>query len=210
MRDDDHDRLVDRTTQGDAAALEALLERHLPSLLVYVRLHAGELLRRKEASQDLVQSVCREILASMDRFEHRGAPAFRAWLFAKALGKIRDRQRYWLAGRRDARRERELTDSVSGAIDHAAVRPQFASPSQAAIGEEEMRRLEDAFEELPEDYRQVITLARIVGLPHAEIAAQMERSEAATRVLLYRALARLGRLMDGERGPSSRGPGSND
>ncbi len=202
MHEDDHRTLVDRTTQGDAAAIETLLERHLPGLLAYVRLHAGEFLRRKEASQDLVQSVCREVLASVDRFEHRGEPAFRAWLFAKALGKIRDRQRYWLAARRDARRERDLPEGTN-AVGRAAVQPAFASPSEVAIGEEEMRRLEDAFRELPEDYRQVITLARIVGLPHAEIAPQMGRSAAATRVLLYRALARLGRLMQGERGSGS-------
>ena len=48
----------------------------------------------------------------------------------------------------------------------------------------------------PEHYREVIVLARIVGLPHGEIAARMERTEAATRNLLGRALTRLAEELD--------------
>jgi DNA-directed RNA polymerase specialized sigma24 family protein len=42
----------------------------------------------------------------------------------------------------------------------------------------------------------VISLARIVGLSHAEIAKEMGRSEGAVRTLLSRALARLATLLD--------------
>ncbi|MFY9342325.1 MAG: sigma factor-like helix-turn-helix DNA-binding protein [Planctomycetota bacterium] len=44
-----------------------------------------------------------------------------------------------------------------------------------------------AFAELSEEHREVITLARIVQLPRAAIAASMGRSEAAVRQLLVRA-----------------------
>jgi hypothetical protein len=63
----------------------------------------------------------------------------------------------------------------------------------------DMRRLEVVFAQLPEDYRQVITLARIVGLSHAEIAGEMGRNEGTVRVLLHRALVRLGWLLHQER-----------
>ena len=52
-------------------------------------------------------------------------------------------------------------------------------------------RSELAFETLPEDHREVISLSRIVGLPHKEVGEQMGRSEEATRQLLRRALAGL-------------------
>jgi DNA-directed RNA polymerase specialized sigma24 family protein len=45
--------------------------------------------------------------------------------------------------------------------------------------------------ELSEEHREVITLARVVQLPHALIAASMGRSEAAARQLLVRALLQL-------------------
>ena len=47
------------------------------------------------------------------------------------------------------------------------------------------------FGELPDDQREVILLARVVGLPHAIVAQEMGRTPAATRTLLSRALARL-------------------
>jgi RNA polymerase sigma factor (sigma-70 family) len=58
---------------------------------------------------------------------------------------------------------------------------------------EELERLEAAFDRLPDDYREVITLARLVGLPLAAIGRQMGgRSEGAVSMLLARALTRLG------------------
>jgi RNA polymerase sigma-70 factor (ECF subfamily) len=174
--------------------MDELLQRHLPGLLAYIRLHTGALVRSKEESVDLCQSVCREVLEDVDGFEYRGEGQFRSWLYTRALAKIRDRERHWFAAKRDA--GREATHNASDArMDLAAVQPSFTSPSQVAIREEDMQELERAFAQLPEDYRRVITLARIVGLSHAEIAQEIGRTEAATRVLLHRALVRLGILL---------------
>jgi RNA polymerase sigma-70 factor (ECF subfamily) len=63
------------------------------------------------------------------------------------------------------------------------------------MAREELATLERALAELPEDYRQVILLTRVMNLGHATVAEQMGRSETATRSLLHRALARLARLM---------------
>ncbi len=63
------------------------------------------------------------------------------------------------------------------------------------MGQEQLAQLEAAFDRLSPDHREVLTLARIVGLPHREIAEVMGRSEAACRILLYRATAQLGILL---------------
>jgi len=44
---------------------------------------------------------------------------------------------------------------------------------------------------LSEEHREVITLARLVKLPHRVIAEVLERNEAAARQLLARAMVRL-------------------
>jgi RNA polymerase sigma factor (sigma-70 family) len=62
------------------------------------------------------------------------------------------------------------------------------------------QQMELAFDRLPDDYREVITLARIVGLSHAEIARQMGRGEGAVRMLLSRALVAYVAAMDQVRG----------
>ena len=81
-------------------------------------------------------------------------------------------------------------------MDPAVFLPSFTTPSQAAIKKEDMDLLERAFSQLPENYKQVITLARIMGLSRAEVATEMGSNEGAVRVLLHRALLKLGLLMD--------------
>ena len=60
-----------------------------------------------------------------------------------------------------------------------------------------MARLHRAFEQLSEDYRAVVTMAKLLGMTHKEIAVEMGRSEGAVTVLLHRAVSRLGILLSG-------------
>jgi RNA polymerase sigma-70 factor (subfamily 1) len=204
MRGDATQHLVQQASRGDDVAIDALLVRHLPALVAYVRLHADPLLRRHESCADLAQSVCREVLQDLDGFVYRGDPAFRCWLFTLALRKLINRKRHYLAQRRDVLRQQPLTEGHCSQVGVAAVYSSMCSPSHGAIAHETAERLERAFDRLPEDYRTVITLARLLGLSHAEVAAEMGRQQGAVRTLLSRALVRLGRFMaeDEERSQS--------
>ena len=79
-------------------------------------------------------------------------------------------------------------DTASGLVDCYAT---VCTPSRHAIAEEEVRRIEKAFDLLPEDYREVLSLACLAGFPHGDVAAEMKRSEPSVRKLLSRARARL-------------------
>ncbi|HTE05578.1 MAG TPA: sigma-70 family RNA polymerase sigma factor [Planctomycetota bacterium] len=187
--------LVEAAAAGDAAAVDTLLAQHLPGLRAYVRLRAGPVLRARESASDLVQSVCRDVLENIGRFRYPGESAFKAWLFATAMRKIADRAEYWTAGKRDVGREVLALDASAGGSgadrELADVYRSVCTPSRVAMGREVMERLETAFEKLGEDHREVIVLARIVGLSRAEIAERMARTEASVRNLLSRALAEL-------------------
>lgn len=193
--------LVRDASRGDRAALEELLQQQLPGLRAYVRLRCGETVRLKESCSDLVQSVCREVLADLGGFEYRGEAAFRQWLYQAAERKIIDRARYWQAEKRDLSRERRAPEAAgaAGAPEAQLIDSyrSFYTPSHAAIAREELARVERAFDRLPEHYRKVITLSRLVGLPHAEIARQMGKTEGAVRTLLCRALAELSEEIEG-------------
>ena len=117
-----------------------------------------------------------------------------------ALNKIRERREHWQAERRDPALEVCLpmtSDSVNQLCDGYAA---LGSPVEAAIGHELVVRLEAAFDRLPERYREMLTLSRILGLSHTEIADQIGKSEGAVRTLLSRALVRLSALLDEEDG----------
>ncbi len=81
--------------------LESLLERHLGDLKSYVRKNIGAGLAQRESCDDLVQSICREVLQSRGRFGFQGEAAFRKWLLQVALRKLIDRRRFYRSRNRD-------------------------------------------------------------------------------------------------------------
>ena len=191
----DEGELIRRLSDGDTAAAGELLDRHLPALRGFVRLRMGHTLRAKESVSDVVQSVCREILSNVDRFEHPAPEAFRQWLYATTQRKLSHRVDYYDAQKREA--ARELTDGEARDRALAALYQSFCTPSRQLVTREEIERIEAAFDALPEDYREVILLSRVVGLSRRAVAEQMERSEDQVRGLLSRALARLAVTLDG-------------
>lgn len=180
--------LVRKARQGDKDACETLMAQHLPALRGFVRLRLGRALRNKEESLDLVQSVCGDALADIQGFEYRGPESFRHWLMHRAENKIRSRGRFWSRSKRST--SQEVDTGPMGVEELREVAHSF-TPSRNAAGREELERLEEAFAELAEDDRRVILLSRVVGLDHAAVAAEMDRTPLATRSLLSRALAKL-------------------
>ena len=179
--------------------LDPLVDRWLPKLHAYVRLNMGPQLRAREESVDLVQSVCRELLEQGHQLQFHSESAFQAWLFRTALNKVRQHGRSLRAQKRDVLREGDWD---------AASREACASlltPSEDAMRREDLERLERAVDALPDDWREVVTLARLAGLSSREIGEQTGRKPAAVRMMLGRALRHLGAAM--REGEADAGPG---
>jgi RNA polymerase sigma-70 factor (ECF subfamily) len=193
---EDPAELIERAARGDGAAVERLIEHHLPALRAFVRAHIGARLRARESTSDLVQSICRELLTHQERFRHPGEEAFKAWLFTTARRKLSNRVRDLERQKRDAARELggELRESALGELGDAYAR--ISSPSGHVLKAEEIERLESALDQLSPDHREVLTLAHLVGLSRAEIGRQMDKSEEAVRQLLHRATAKLAILLE--------------
>ena len=181
------------------ADLERLLGEQLPALRAYVRLRIGPVLGAHESSADIVQSVCRELVEAGSQFQFVGDAAFRGWLFSAALNKLRQRDRYWHADKRDV--ARSVPDGDAELLHSCA---HLLTPSREVSVREQVARLERAFAELSEGDRELVALARIAGLPHAAIAKQVGRSEEACRQGLRRALVRLAALLDDSAEPPER------
>jgi RNA polymerase sigma-70 factor, ECF subfamily len=187
---------VEAAKRGESAALDTLIGRHLPAIRAFVRLQAGAAFRARESCSDLVQTACRQALANLHEFEWRGEESFRHWLFAVTANKLQNHMQYHRAACRDVAREQRDTVALRDA--YCAV----TTPSQDAIGHEFAERLEEAMDQLPEHYREVILLARVVELPHGAIAVHLGIREEAVRTRLVRARARLATLLDLGLGPS--------
>ena len=189
--------LLGASRSGDQEALLTLLEQHLPALRAFVRLRMSPLLRARESSADLVQSACCHFVQTLDHFDYRGEEAFRGWLYTGVLNKLREHERDLRRQKRDPRREQPLDAAGSQpGRGPAALYASILSPSQAVMADEGVRRLEAVFDELPEHYREVLTLSRIARMGRAAIAEQMSCSEDSVRGLLRRALVELAFKLD--------------
>jgi RNA polymerase sigma-70 factor (ECF subfamily) len=73
---------------------------------------------------------------------------------------------------------------------------EIESPSSGALRREREIQLANALSELPDDYRDIIMLRHIQGLSFEEVAARMDRSSGAVRMLWLRALKRLRELLE--------------
>ncbi len=192
MAEDDTPGLLARASNGDANAVEALLQQHLPGLRAFVRLKAGAMLLERESCSDLAQSVCRDVLENAARYRPEGgAEGFRKWLFTTAMRKIADRYEHHRAQKRAGQR-----DEAADADQVLAAYRSFCSPSRAAIAREELGRVEAAFAGLSQEKQDVILMARVMGMPHAAIARELGKTEVAVRSILSRALAELADGLD--------------
>ncbi|MEM6674062.1 MAG: sigma-70 family RNA polymerase sigma factor [Planctomycetota bacterium] len=178
--------------------LEDLLAQHLPGLRGFLRRRAPHLVLQKESTEDLAQSVCRDVLEHVvdGRMELRSDAEFKQWLYEAALWKLRARRRHLGAQRRDPGREVGRWDrSASG------VRPlepgDSETPSRIVASEEKRDAVRRAIEELGGRDEEVLRLAVLEERPHREIAERLEVTEAHSRVLLSRALARLSKKLEG-------------
>lgn len=190
--------LVARAQGGDREALEQLLARHLPGLEAFVRLRVGRAFGAREGASDVVQSTVRDLLENADSFRHGGEAAFRHWIYATAARKIADKHAFHGAARRDRGREGGVPGAAGEADPLAELFARSASPTQRVQAAELLQRLEGAFAHLADDEREVVLLSRVAGLPRAEVAAAMGRSENAVRNLLHRTLIKLAERLDVE------------
>ena len=184
---------------GDRDALGLILTRHRAYLkmLAATQIHQG--LQGKADASDLVQETCLEAHKQIGTFRGATNAEFTGWLrgiLAHLLAK--HFRKYLGTKQRDVRLEQALTqelDQASGCFERGFA-AKIDSPSEQLVENETMLELAGALEMLPEDYRMVILLRNIQGLPFKDVAQAMQRSVDSVEKLWVRGLAKLKQEMD--------------
>jgi RNA polymerase sigma-70 factor, ECF subfamily len=194
LADASPDELLSLALGGDREALGALLGLYRRYLMLLARTQVGRRLQGKADASDLVQETCLEAHRHMQQFRGTTEAEFAAWLRSILAGLVANLVRRYLGTKqRDARLEQALVvelNNTSCILDRGLVAA-VSSPSEQAVRREASMQLADALEQLPIDYRQVIILRHLEGLPFAEVARQMDRSVDSVEKLWVRSLARL-------------------
>lgn len=162
---------------------EVAFEQHRERLLSVIYLRMGPDLRTRMDPEDVLQDVAIEAIHSWHTLSDPASAG--AWLVTLAKRKVARilRDQVGVAAR-DPRREHAIRTDFP-------VADRRSGPVTAADRKDRLALLGAALERLPEDYREVIMLTKIEGLPAKVVGERMERTENAVNLLLSRALKKL-------------------
>lgn len=169
--------LVERSIGGDTEAFGELYELYLDRLYRYVYLRVSD----ARLAEDLTQDIFLRAWAAIGDFDVQGG-GFRAWIFRIAHNAVVDHYR-----------ERHPDLPIPESHDGSEIVP---SSGEDWVDQTIDRTiLLDALRQLGPEEQTLILLRLVEGLPHAEVGRILGRSTQACRVLQYRTLRKLSRLL---------------
>jgi RNA polymerase sigma-70 factor (ECF subfamily) len=178
---------------GETEVLAGRLERYRAYLQLLARLHLDPRLRGKVDLSGVVQQTLWEGHRALGSAP-AAADAQVAALLRRLLGNnLADEVRRCYADKRDAHREQSLDAGLeaSSARLEAFLAADQSSPEVRAERNEELLRLAEALERLPEAQRQAVELHYLRGWRLEEIASHLGRGKSAVAGLLHRGLDKL-------------------
>ncbi len=168
----DDKQLVRQAQQGDQRAMAALYAKYQPRIYRYIAYRVGDI----ALAEDLTAELFVSMVKSIRTYKERGRP-FLAWLYTIAGNLIKMHYR--------RQQQTEFEPLGEDMIDHEA------NPAEMTQNKLTHEQLMAAMPRLPEMQRQVILLKFIEGFSNSEVAAFLDKSEGAIRVLQHRALSTL-------------------
>jgi len=187
-------RLIQAARSGDTEALGELLLMYRKYLVFLARSGLHNHVQAKGDPSDIAQEVCLAAHRNIHEFCGGSPEQFAAWLRGILTNTLAMHiRRYLGTEKRDPRIERNLNQSISNASGFLQldIPANATSPSQHFARNEAFLQLASALETLPEDYRQVIVLRHVEGLPFADVARMMDRTVNSVEKLWVRALTKL-------------------
>jgi RNA polymerase sigma-70 factor (ECF subfamily) len=156
----------------DCHAFAAIYREYVTPVYRYLYQHV----RNPHDAEDLTATTFSRALATLGRYEERGS--FAAWLFSVARHTLRDFQR--------RRRTHVDVDVIAPALVDPA-----PPPDAQVVQAEQADLLRALIAQLPADQREALVLRIYAGLSTTEVAAVLDRSEGAVKMLVHRAVTRL-------------------
>lgn len=193
--------LLDRVRQGDADAVNGLLERHRAAIRRMIDQRMDRVIARRVDASDIVQDVMIEANRRLGDYLANPAMPFGLWLRHMARDRLIDaHRRHRVAATRSLDREVPIA-AGDGDASQADVVGQLAdrelTPAAAATWHELERRFAAAVERLDEADRQIVLLKHFEHLSTAEAAEVIGLTKPAAGMRYLRAMRRLRVLLEG-------------
>lgn len=182
---DDDAGLLAAAAGGDQDAFARLVDRHAGMVIAVCRRHTGD------DAEDVAQETFVKAWRAAGSFS--GASSVRTWLYRIAINAARDRLRY-------ERRRPASADVSVGELAERCHEPADIDEQLAARGVDTPMR--HALAQLAPAQREVVVLADVFGVSHAELARRQDVAPGTIKSRLHRAHARLAELLT----PDTSGP----
>ena len=176
-----------------ASDCESALERYRGYLRMLAESKLDRRLRAKIDPSDIVQETMFQAFRAWGDLRGSSEGERMAWLRQILIRTLLHAVRDFGRAKRNVAREQplvRLADHSSMQLEALCAADQ-TSPSQVAARAEELLRVADAMQELPEEQRAAVLAYYWRGATVAEIGAEMERSGSAVAGLIYRGVKRL-------------------
>jgi len=162
--------------QGEATAIESLLEQIRPMVVRYCRARLVQISGHYHVADDVAQEVCLAVLSALPRYRDMGRP-FASFVFGIASHKVADAMR-------NAARLAIPTEDLPDGPDNGP------GPEETVVAFIEAERARALLARLPENQRELLVLRVLTGMSAEETGHALGMSPGAVRVAQHRALAR--------------------
>lgn len=174
----EEDYLVQRAIRRDREAFSALYDLCVNRVYRHVYYRVAN----QTETEDITQEIFARAWQAIDRYRQTGAP-FTAWLITIANRLIID---YY----RSRAKQTKIDEASKNNLDY-----QVVDPAEKAEVNADNALVKAAVLKLKGDKQKVILMHFIDNFSYAEIARALNKTENAIRVIQYRALADLKRLL---------------
>lgn len=189
--------LIISARRGSKSSIGELLQQYRNYLIVLAATQIEKRLQPRVSPSDVVQETMLRAHKNFGQFRGATEHELLAWLRQILVNNLATFvEHHMLAARRDVRREVSM-ERLGAALEQSTVQlaalipAQGKTPSMAVQQREDAVLLADRMAQLPDDYRNVLVLRNLQGLPFEEVAERIGRSVGATRMLWLRAIERL-------------------
>ena len=193
--------LVAKAVAGDRVAIQQLLMTHTAAITRFAASRLPVSARDVIDPEDIVQQTFAEAFRCVSRFRQQEDASFLSWLTGIAENKIMDTVKSLQREKRGGHRQRVrhvTTESRSVADLVDLLSAGSHTPSRSVAGHEAVGAIQNAIEQLPEEYRRAVQLRLLECKSFEETAQLMNRGPRAVQGLIDRAKkkmrAALGRL----------------